>query len=413
MSKPDFESVRADYSRKWKDMVLSPTWTGALEVAARKLIKNSERYQSVEKKTGVPWYLIAALHERESDADFSTYLGNGEPLNRVTRLVPRGRGPFKDWEAGAIDAIKYDGLDKIASWPIERIAYEAEGYNGWGYRNRGVPSAYLWSGSDIYRGGKYIADGVWSSSARDKQAGVMSLLRTMAAEDNSIQIGIVGPPTAPVTMPTPVPVPVTSGREFIDRVVAGMEAKGYRIDKKPGEVNIVYIEGRDRFTGARNDGRPDLWNDVRMVFSYKDGRPVDLGEWTSTTQPGFYFTRNPLNPGGAASIKPGQYTAWKVDLHRGQYEALCQRGELTLTRDFNKDYKREGDKEETGTWEGINQHHGNDAATVGPHSAGCLVGRRIDGHEDFMSIVKSDPRYRADRNYMFTTTVLAQDEVPE
>jgi lysozyme family protein len=26
----------------------------------------------------------------ESGADFATYLGNGEPLNRVTQLVPKG-----------------------------------------------------------------------------------------------------------------------------------------------------------------------------------------------------------------------------------------------------------------------------------------------------------------------------------
>jgi lysozyme family protein len=40
--------------------------------------------------TGVPWFVVAALHERESGADFATYLGNGEPLNRVTQLVPKG-----------------------------------------------------------------------------------------------------------------------------------------------------------------------------------------------------------------------------------------------------------------------------------------------------------------------------------
>src|SRR5262245_42001636 len=65
----------------------------------RKLIRNKAQYQAVEARTGVPWFVIAALHNRESDADFSTYLGNGEPLNRKTTLVPKGRGPFENWQA--------------------------------------------------------------------------------------------------------------------------------------------------------------------------------------------------------------------------------------------------------------------------------------------------------------------------
>jgi lysozyme family protein len=397
---PAFDDLQASYATQWKTMVVLPQWAFAVEQAARRIVKNKARYQMVEAKTGVPWFFIGTINELESGGDFSTFLGNGEPLDRKTRLVPKGRGPFKTWEAGAIDAIKYDGLDKVKSWQIERIAYQGEGYNGWGYHNHGAPSAYLWSGSNVYKGGKYIADGVWSASAKSQQVGIMPLLRVMAAIDSSIQIGV---PTASVPVP---------GSVFVDRVAAAMKAKGYRIDTGPGEINLVYIESYNR-DGTKNDGKPDLWNDVHMVFTYEGGKPVAKGSWTCTTQPGFYYTEHPLNPEkGAANIKPGQYTAWRVGLHRGQYEALVQRGKLTLTRDKNKDYEREGDREEIGEYQGINQHHGNNAATVGPHSAGCLTSKMVDGHEDKMRIVKSDPRFLANHSFMFTTAILAQGDVP-
>ena len=60
---------------------------------------------------------------RESGADFSTYLGNGEPLTRRTRIVPKGRGPFKTWEDGAVDALRFDSLDDVLAedWTIEGV----------------------------------------------------------------------------------------------------------------------------------------------------------------------------------------------------------------------------------------------------------------------------------------------------
>src|SRR5437588_7145381 len=137
-------------------MVIRPDCVAAVQAVARKLLAYKPRYQKVESLSGVPWYVVAVLHEREASADFNTYLGNGDPLSRPTRNVPAGRGPFSSFESGAVDALKYDGLDRIKSWPIERTAYECEKFNGFGYRKHGVPSAYLWSFSTVYKGGKYI-----------------------------------------------------------------------------------------------------------------------------------------------------------------------------------------------------------------------------------------------------------------
>ena len=50
---------------KWWD---AATITNPTEVAAvaKRLVAAKARYQSVEAKTGVPWWLIAAIHQREA-----------------------------------------------------------------------------------------------------------------------------------------------------------------------------------------------------------------------------------------------------------------------------------------------------------------------------------------------------------
>src|SRR5262249_47659989 len=123
---PTFERLKVDYARLWSTMTIHPNKADVVTGIVRKLIEQKSTYEAVEADTGGPWFVIAALHQRESNADFTTYLGNGEPLERVTRLVPAGRGPFKSFEEGAIDAIQYDGLDQVEDWTPERACYEIE-----------------------------------------------------------------------------------------------------------------------------------------------------------------------------------------------------------------------------------------------------------------------------------------------
>lgn len=195
-------------------------------------------------------------------------------------------------------------------------------------------------------------------------------------------------------------------------IVAAMIKKGYTLDTKPGQVNIVYVEGMNE-DGTINNDAPDGWNDLRVVIGFDGEKPVILGKWTATTEPGKYYTDNPVNPSGAARIAFGQYTAWRVGMHRGVQEALVQRGPVTVCRDLNKDMVRTGDARDTGDSFGINQHHGYNQSedSVGKTSAGCLVGRTEAGHKAFLSIVKSDPRFIADPDYLFRTAILAERDV--
>lgn len=204
--------------------------------------------------------------------------------------------------------------------------------------------------------------------------------------------------------------------EFLQRIVAAMRANEYRLDTKPGEVNIVYVEGVG-INGTPNDNAPDKWNDVRCVFGFENEEPFWLGQWIATTEPGKFFTENPLNPSkGAARIAFGQRTAWPVGKHnagkRSGHEALVQRVKIPVHRDLNEDYDREGDKVDVGLF-GINQHHGYDLSvlSIGKAGAGCLVGQSKAGHREFMRFVKSDPRYIADNEFIFTTTIMSADEL--
>lgn len=184
MPMPKFEAVKSEYTRLWAGMIVRRE-AEAVAAAAR-LYKSRDIYLAVQKACGVPWMVVAILHMREASGDFRGILHNGEAIigtGRLTRLVPKGRGPFATWADSADDALRMKGLDKITDWSIERICYVAECYNGPGYRAHGVHSAYLWAGSNNYTAGKYIADGVWDSDHVDKQLGCMVVYKALLALD--------------------------------------------------------------------------------------------------------------------------------------------------------------------------------------------------------------------------------------
>ena len=177
MTVPTFEQAKEGYNNLYNKMLF--TRATAINDAAKVIINNKDKYKAVEAKTGVPWYWIGAIHMRESSNDFRGVLHNGERIigtGKKTTLVPAGRGPFSTWEEAAIDAITHKGLHKIKKWDVARMGYQGEAYNGWGYLAHGVNSPYLWGGTNLQQPGKYIADGVWSSTAVDKQLGIMPVI---------------------------------------------------------------------------------------------------------------------------------------------------------------------------------------------------------------------------------------------
>jgi lysozyme family protein len=191
MTAPTPEQTALGYHRMWDRAQTVAHKVASAKMIAQKIIANRQAYAAVEAATGVPWFMIGPIHNRESDMDFKTHLHNGDPLTARTYHVPAGRPkngkpPFQ-WFASAIDALTMAPhlLQNVKVWSCERILYETEKYNGWGYLKRGN-SPYLWSWTSEYHGGKYVADGVYSSTAWDSQAGCVALLKELAALDSGV-----------------------------------------------------------------------------------------------------------------------------------------------------------------------------------------------------------------------------------
>lgn len=172
----------------WDRMTILPEYEAQIAVAARLALNHKVEYVSVEAETGVTWYHIAALHHRESNSNFATYLGNGQRLDHVTTIVPKGRGPFQTWVDGAIDALNLDGLTNVIDWRLEKILYYCEIFNGTGYNNRGLPSPYVWAGTNIQERGKYVEDGHFDPRAWDKQTGCAPMIYAISQLDPTVKL---------------------------------------------------------------------------------------------------------------------------------------------------------------------------------------------------------------------------------
>ncbi|GLH77480.1 hypothetical protein SSBR45G_23880 [Bradyrhizobium sp. SSBR45G] len=178
-----------------------------LTPCARRLVAAKARYQSIAKRTGVPWAIIAVIHERESSQSWSRSLAQGDPWDRVSIHVPAGRGPFDSWEDAAVDALVNCApyAARWRDWSIGGALTLLEQYNGLGYARRGVPSPYVWAGTDQYRAGKYVRDGVYDPQAVDRQPGCAGLLKAMMEIDPTISfaVGLKEPKPPPLDGPPP------------------------------------------------------------------------------------------------------------------------------------------------------------------------------------------------------------------
>lgn len=154
------------------------------------------------------------------------------------------------------------------------------------------------------------------------------------------------------------------------RILDYMVNKGYKIF----DLNMVVMEDSDE-RGNPIPNTPDVFNDRFLVIK-RDG--TILHNATCTSEPGKFYTMNPLNPNGAARIAITQHVdVWSIGTHKNQKGALVQTAPITVWRDGNRDYMRAGDKSFTGMF-GINIHTtsasgGASPTTVGKWSAGCVV----------------------------------------
>lgn len=236
----DIPALIKKNQERWDQMTLHPDKVASFDSTAKRLVvpDAKQRFQAVTSRLQlagyqpVPWFAIAVIAEREyggpqpdgkgGSKGWDKQLGQGDPLNEVSKHDPAGRGPFLDhpgdnnvnnaWLRCALDALTNCAPHAALwhDWTPGGTLTLLEEYNGLGYAVRGVPSAYVWSGTDQYTSGKFVADHVYRASAVDIQEGCAPILKRMQLLDKSISFaGSPGVVTVPPSHPTVPILPVT------------------------------------------------------------------------------------------------------------------------------------------------------------------------------------------------------------
>jgi len=197
------DALRASYQSLFATCVIRPERLEETERLAAAIQQNRPRYEAVGTPLGIPWFFIGAVHAMEASLRFTVHLHNGDPLAARTVNVPANRpaagSPPFTWEESATDALIFQELDKVTDWSLAGVLYQLEKYNGFGYRtlHPEVLSPYLWSGSNQYTSGKYVADGKFDPDAVSAQCGAAVILRRMA------ELSVVAFPVPPAATAQP------------------------------------------------------------------------------------------------------------------------------------------------------------------------------------------------------------------
>ena len=190
------------YAALWPNTSILPARLHEVnEVAARLCAPAAKaRYQAISATTGVPWWVIAVIHEREASQDFTKQLGQGDPLDQISRHVPRGRGPFYNHpnDPPGQDAFYRAAVDALQNCPpyaarwkdwtpggtlVLLVTYNGVGYDF--YHNEVSP--YDFGATNQEQRGKYTGDGQYSAEVWDTQIGCAAMLKAMMAIDPSIK----------------------------------------------------------------------------------------------------------------------------------------------------------------------------------------------------------------------------------
>ena len=178
--------LKKEYQDLFTSCVVNPLKQPAADKIANKIVANRLRYEAVESIVKTPWYVIAVIHSLEGSLNFERHLHNGDPLTAKTVHVPKGRPPGKapfKWEDSAVDALKFARMTDVKKWTLATILFRLEGFNGFGYRTKHpeVLTPYLWSFSNHYEKGKFVADGKFDANAVSKQCGGAAILKFLSS----------------------------------------------------------------------------------------------------------------------------------------------------------------------------------------------------------------------------------------
>jgi lysozyme family protein len=190
---------KTHHEKLWDSAEINGSQVFRIDKVITMYLENKDRYTAIEKMRtgGVPSAIIFTLHGRESTWSFKKHLHEGSPLTGRTKWVPKGRpkappgnGSVYTFEESAEDVLyKLKDLESKDWTKCDDALFNIESYNGLGYLkfHKDVNSPYIWSGTNHYYRGKYVADGKYSRTAKDKQLGTCAILKRML--DRKIYIG--------------------------------------------------------------------------------------------------------------------------------------------------------------------------------------------------------------------------------
>lgn len=174
----------------WTVSKITPSRLTEVDRRVNIIVANRKKYEQLEQLTGVPWFVTGCIHSLEADFNFNTILANGDPLGEPTKHIPRGLVAHT-WVDGGVISYTHQGWMHLPGWDLlANVLDRLEAYNGMGYRLvHNVPSAYLYSFTNVYKCGKYTSDGAWSPTAVSQQCGAVAILLRMVQRNILTQNG--------------------------------------------------------------------------------------------------------------------------------------------------------------------------------------------------------------------------------
>lgn len=169
----------------------------------------------------------------------------------------------------------------------------------------------------------------------------------------------------------------------LQKIKAILRHKGFRVFSRPFELNIIGLRSKST--------TPNRFDDEIHVFFKVSTLNWQYHIFKTTTDPGTFWLRQPMQPQGTAILQEGQYIdAYQMGLHRGKYLAVVQKKAVTIIRDYNRDAVLDF---KNGTITkglyGINIHRANRTGTtksVDKNSAGCQVFESVRDFELFLKL---------------------------
>lgn len=195
-----------------------------VEHVARGLLPKMALYQEEQARCGVPAALLAALDQREDDASPECAIGQGNRWDRISTNVPRGKGPWPSKIDADLFYIAYDHLNDMEgqpSWTWPLVCFKGEAWNGFGPRDHGIRTGYLWAGTNLYVRGKYVADGQWDAAYVDTQLGIIPVMRRLIALQPDLAFGALPDHDAVAAVTPPAPTPQGVGGGLIIVTISG------------------------------------------------------------------------------------------------------------------------------------------------------------------------------------------------